>query len=119
MIIYLLQESAPHHSLFQPKCPLGHKVQQNVLAQSKFLTQLGTAQVDLDKFVAAHPDSNMAKLVAKGISYPNTHILPPSDSFPGLLSLVTGARLFWRTSVLHARIATGCTRHGVKHLYTA
>ena len=72
----------------------------------KALTQLGTAQVDLDKFVAAHPDSFMAKLVAKGISYPNTHILPPSDSFPGLLSLVTGARLFWRTL---SCIAIDCT----------
>ena len=68
--------------------------------------QLGTAQVDLDKFVAAHPDSFMAKLMAKGISYPNTHILPPSDSFPGLLSLVTGAHLFWRAL---SCIATGCT----------
>ncbi|KAK9827268.1 hypothetical protein WJX81_006102 [Elliptochloris bilobata] len=51
----------------------------------------GMHQVDLDKFVTAHPDSYMAKLVAKGVTYPNTHILPPSDSFPGLLSLVTGA----------------------------
>lgn len=45
---------------------------------------------DLARFVAAHPDSTLARLAAQGIDYTNAHAVVPADSFPGLLALVTG-----------------------------
>lgn len=51
----------------------------------------GLHQVDVSNFVSKYPTSFMAKLAAKGMSYPGAKIKGLSDSFPGLLSLVTGA----------------------------
>jgi len=45
---------------------------------------------DLSYYVGAHAGSNLAKLVAHGITYPNALTTAPSDSFPGLLAQVTG-----------------------------
>jgi hypothetical protein len=45
---------------------------------------------DLDRFVATHPDSALAWLSAHGRTYTHTTATMPSDSFPGLLAMVTG-----------------------------
>jgi hypothetical protein len=45
---------------------------------------------DLAMWVAAHPDSNLARLAARGTTFTNASTSRPSDSFPGLLSMVTG-----------------------------
>jgi len=45
---------------------------------------------DLARFVAAHPDSELAQLAAQGVNYTNAHTVAPADSFPGLVALVTG-----------------------------
>jgi arylsulfatase A-like enzyme len=50
----------------------------------------GLHQVDLDKFVAANPDSTLAQLAGAGVSYADAHTTTPSDSFPGMAALVTG-----------------------------
>jgi hypothetical protein len=50
----------------------------------------GLHGVDLARFVAAHPDSTLARLRAHGLTYANAAASRPSDSFPGLLALVTG-----------------------------
>jgi hypothetical protein len=50
----------------------------------------GLHEVDRARFVAAHPDSTLAKLGASGVTYTDAHASTPSDSFPGLLALVTG-----------------------------
>lgn len=50
----------------------------------------GLHAVDLQRWVAGHPDSAMAGLVAHGISYTQARTPAPADSFPGLLALVTG-----------------------------
>jgi arylsulfatase A-like enzyme len=50
----------------------------------------GLHQVDLANFVLAHPASALAKLASSGVEYTNAHAPTPSDSFPGLLALVTG-----------------------------
>ena len=47
-------------------------------------------QSDLTGYVQAHPDSALAALVARGVSYTNAQTPVPSDSFPGLLAQVTG-----------------------------
>jgi predicted AlkP superfamily pyrophosphatase or phosphodiesterase len=45
---------------------------------------------DLAAWIAEHPDSTLAKLAARGTTYPQASTTVPSDSFPGLLALVTG-----------------------------
>ena len=50
----------------------------------------GMHALDLTTYVASHPDSTLAKLSEHGITYSNNSTSSPSDSFPGLASLVTG-----------------------------
>jgi len=50
----------------------------------------GMHQADLAKFIVAHPDSTLAALAKSGVQYSAARTTTPSDSFPGLLSLVTG-----------------------------
>jgi hypothetical protein len=50
----------------------------------------GLHALDLSNFVAAHPDSTLAELSRHGVTYTNNSTSSPSDSFPGLASLVTG-----------------------------
>jgi hypothetical protein len=50
----------------------------------------GMHGVDLQRFVAMHPDSALAKLSRTGVTYANAHAPVPTDSFPGLLALTTG-----------------------------
>jgi hypothetical protein len=50
----------------------------------------GLHQGDAARFVAAHPDSTLAHLVSSGVQYTDAHTPTPSDSFPGLVALVTG-----------------------------
>ena len=50
----------------------------------------GLHAIDLANYVAAHPSSTLASLTKTGIQYPNALTPAPSDSFPGMLALVTG-----------------------------
>jgi hypothetical protein len=50
----------------------------------------GLHAVDLTNYVATHPDSTLAQLSQHGVTYTNNSTSIPSDSFPGLASLVTG-----------------------------
>jgi hypothetical protein len=50
----------------------------------------GLHALDLSNYVASHPDSTLADLSRHGITYTNNSTSSPSDSFPGLASLVTG-----------------------------
>ncbi|MDE2565466.1 MAG: alkaline phosphatase family protein, partial [Burkholderiales bacterium] len=45
---------------------------------------------DLQRFVATHPQSTLARLAAHGLTYTQARTPAPADSFPGLLALVTG-----------------------------
>ncbi|HWK43842.1 MAG TPA: alkaline phosphatase family protein [Stellaceae bacterium] len=54
------------------------------------ITIAGMHQVDLDRYVAANPASTLAQLVGRGTSYTAAQAPRPSDSFPGLIALVTG-----------------------------
>src|SRR3569833_1349877 len=45
---------------------------------------------DLARWVAEHPNSNLAQLSHQGTTYLNASTSEPSDSFPGLLSMTTG-----------------------------
>lgn len=50
----------------------------------------GLHQIDLSNWIAAHPTSTLAQLSATGVTYSAAKTTTPSDSFPGLLSMVTG-----------------------------
>src|SRR4029079_10453947 len=50
----------------------------------------GMHAIDLARFVADHPDSALAQLAAAGRTYTNATATRPSDSFPGMLAMVTG-----------------------------
>jgi hypothetical protein len=51
----------------------------------------GLHESDLEAYVAGHPASTLARFVDEGASYSNAHTPFPSDSFPGLTAIVTGA----------------------------
>jgi hypothetical protein len=50
----------------------------------------GLHALDLSNFIATHADSTLAELSRHGVTYSNNSTSSPSDSFPGLASLVTG-----------------------------
>ncbi|GGI01376.1 alkaline phosphatase family protein [Arthrobacter liuii] len=50
----------------------------------------GLHQKDLDRYVAAHPESALATLVSHGTSYTHAQTPVPSDSFPGMVGQLTG-----------------------------
>ena len=50
----------------------------------------GLHALDLANFISSHPDSALASLSRHGVTYTNNLTSSPSDSFPGLASLVTG-----------------------------
>jgi hypothetical protein len=50
----------------------------------------GLHALDVANYVAAHPNSALAALASHGVTYSNARTPANSDSFPGLLALVTG-----------------------------
>src|SRR5437870_11727322 len=50
----------------------------------------GLHAVDLANYIKTHPNSALAQLSRHGITYPQASCSKPSDSFPGLLAMVTG-----------------------------
>jgi predicted AlkP superfamily pyrophosphatase or phosphodiesterase len=50
----------------------------------------GMHAVDLSNYVASHPNGTLASLAKTAIQYTNAFTPAPSDSFPGMLALVTG-----------------------------
>lgn len=50
----------------------------------------GLHEVDVENWIQTHPASTFAALASSGIEYSDAHTSVPSDSFPGLLALVTG-----------------------------
>ena len=62
-----------------------HRVQRVLL-----ISVDGLHAIDLARFVAGHPDSTLARLQSHGATYTQASSSRPSDSFPGLLAMVTG-----------------------------
>ena len=50
----------------------------------------GLHQRDLARFIADHPASALSRLSRSGVTWDDARATTPSDSFPGLLALVTG-----------------------------
>jgi hypothetical protein len=63
----------------------GHKIKHVLL-----ISVDGLHALDVANYVATHPKSALAELADHGITYSNARTPANSDSFPGLLALVTG-----------------------------
>lgn len=63
----------------------GHEVRHVLL-----ISVDGLHALDLSNYVASHKDSTLAALSRHGVTFTNNSTSTPSDSFPGLASLVTG-----------------------------
>jgi hypothetical protein len=50
----------------------------------------GLHALDVANYVKSHPNSSLAELASHGVTYSNARTPANSDSFPGLLALVTG-----------------------------
>ncbi|MDR3541484.1 MAG: alkaline phosphatase family protein [Desulfosporosinus sp.] len=50
----------------------------------------GLHAIDVENFIGSHPTSALATLASHGIRYTSASTSKPSDSFPGLLSMMTG-----------------------------
>ncbi len=50
----------------------------------------GLHALDVPRFIDSHPNSALAELARHGVTYSNANTPANSDSFPGLLALVTG-----------------------------
>jgi len=77
----LLTTSAQAHSGDRERSPVKHVL---------LVSVDGLHEVDLARFVEGHPLSTLAGLSRTGVRYSDAHTTTPSDSFPGLLALVTG-----------------------------
>ena len=69
----------------------GHDRDRAACAKHVLLVSVdGMHAVDLERFIATHPTSALAALARSGVRYTDAHAPVPTDSFPGLLALVTG-----------------------------
>ena len=50
----------------------------------------GMHQVDLQRWIKAHPEGALARLTERGTTYSQAFTTAPSDSFPGMIAQVTG-----------------------------
>lgn len=64
--------------------------QHNSIKRVLLISVDGLHASDLANFVKNNPTSNLSSLSKRGITYTDASTSKPSDSFPGILSLVTG-----------------------------
>jgi len=68
----------------------GASVSGNQIRHVLLISVDGMHALDVANYVAAHPTSALAELSGHGITYSNARTPTNSDSFPGLLALITG-----------------------------
>jgi predicted AlkP superfamily pyrophosphatase or phosphodiesterase len=70
---------------------LAQQSAQSVSASHVLLISVdGLHALDVSRYIDSHPHSAFAELVSHGVTYTNARTPANSDSFPGLLALVTG-----------------------------
>ena len=77
----------------------------------------GMHALDLENYIHSHPASALSKLSQHGVRYTNASTSKPSDSFPGLLTMVTGGSpistgVFYDDSYDRSLFAAGSDCHG-------
>jgi len=81
---------ATAHAAGAGTSPNGFVLPQKEIKHVLLLSVDGLHEGDLARYVAAHPQSALAELAAHGAHYTNAATAMPSDSFPGLLAMLTG-----------------------------
>jgi Type I phosphodiesterase / nucleotide pyrophosphatase len=76
-----LAHRSPHNGLRLPQEHIQHVL---------LLSIDGLHALDLANFIKSDPQSNLAQLTSRGVTYTQASASKPSDSFPGLLALITG-----------------------------
>ena len=89
MILSLVFISAGNRGAVAPASPAVAPGLHSV-ARVLLLSVDGLHALDLAKYVKAKPNSNLAQLSQHGITYTNARSSLPSNSWPGLLAIVTG-----------------------------
>ncbi|MBB5193679.1 putative AlkP superfamily pyrophosphatase or phosphodiesterase [Silvimonas terrae] len=84
----------------------------------------GLHEQDLTRFVMDHPQSNLARMYASGLNYQRAYAPMPSDSFPGLVALISGALpaqsgVYYDDSYDRSYAAAGsdCSHRGAEVVY--
>jgi len=67
-----------------------HLNQRNHIRHVLLISVDGLHALDVSNYISAHPNSALAELSRHGTTYSNARTPANSDSFPGLLALVTG-----------------------------
>jgi hypothetical protein len=70
----------------------------------------GLHAFDLENYVQSHPDAALAKLKKTGLDYVEAFTSKPSDSFPGILAIVTGGSPFRLASTTKPATTAFCLR---------
>ena len=92
----------------------GHAKREHTISHVLLISVDGMHQSDLDWFIANHPDSTLAKVVAGGAEYTDAQTPVPSDSFPGMVGQVTGGDprvtgVYYDAEYSHALLPPGTT----------
>ncbi|GIM48067.1 phosphodiesterase [Collibacillus ludicampi] len=82
--------ATPSYALKETSINVNSDSQHHAVQRVLLISVDGLHASDLANYVKNHPHSNLAALSNHGITYTNASTSKPSDSFPGLLSLVTG-----------------------------
>jgi predicted AlkP superfamily pyrophosphatase or phosphodiesterase len=84
----------------------------------------GLHTLDLSSYVARHPASTLARLSRQGTTFSHASSAKPSDSYPGLLAMITGGSprstgVFYDDSYdrLLSPPGSDCTTHGTEVVY--
>src|SRR5262249_172864 len=67
-----------------------HVNQRNHIKHVLLISVDGLHALDVANYVRNHPNSALAELAGHGVTFSNARTPSNSDSFPGLLALVTG-----------------------------
>lgn len=85
------KSTAPIHDLGATPADMAAAGKGHVIKHVLLISVDGMHNGDLAHYVATHPNSVLAKWSHSGVTYTNVTGSKPSDSFPGLMQLVTGA----------------------------
>src|SRR5215469_362217 len=82
--------SVPVFFIAQNKAFASTQAKPNHISHVLLLSIDGLHEQDLARYTTLNPNSALAQLTHLGMTYTNASTSKPSDSFPGLLSMVTG-----------------------------
>jgi hypothetical protein len=90
LLLAICLASAPVFFIALNKASASTQDKPNKIRHVLLLSIDGLHEQDLARYTKLHPNSALAHLTHLGTTYTNASTSKPSDSFPGLLSMVTG-----------------------------